>query len=287
MTAPRLFVLLGSPVDHSLSPALHSAAFAALDEDAVYAPLETRSGELGAVMRAAARRGGGNVTLPHKEAAAEALDRRSDAVEATGACNCFWGEDGTLAGDNTDVEGFLDAVAGLVPASDRSDDLRRRRVLLLGAGGAARAVLHGLDRRGAGRVDVLNRTRGRAVRMAGAVAGEDLGVRVLEGREEATDRYDLVVNATSLGVAPDDRLPLELEGLEVGAAFDLVYGRDGTRWTRHARRLGIPARDGLGMLVGQAVASLRRWLGRDLPPELPEHMDAAARSALERTPGQG
>lgn len=283
MTPPRLYLLLGSPVGHSLSPALHAAAFAALGEHAVYAPLETRGGEVEAVMRAAARRGGGNVTLPHKERAAAAVERGSEAVEATGACNCFWGEtDGTLAGDNTDVEGFLEAVSGLRPGAGGEDrpGLRGCRVLLLGAGGAARAVLHALDRGGAARVDVLNRTTRRAERIVERVAGEGLDAGALGGPDETEGRYDLVVNATSLGLEPDDPLPLDLEGMEAGAAFDLVYGTEGTRWTRHARRLGIPARDGVGMLIGQAAASLRRWLDRELPVGVAEAMREAARSEL-------
>ncbi len=292
MTSPRLFVLLGSPVDHSLSPALHAAAFRALGAEAVYAAVETEPGEVEPVMRAVARRGGGNVTLPHKERAAEAVDRASRAVEATGACNCFWGTaDGHLAGDNTDVEGFLAAVSGLLPdaASSGGDEgeLAGRRVLLLGAGGGARAVLHGLDREGAGRVDVLNRTRERAERMVERVPEPGLDARVLGRREDVSGRYDLVVNATSLGLDPDDRLPIELGGLEVGAAFDLVYAPGGTRWSRHARSRGVPARDGLEMLVRQAAASLRRWLGREPPPEAIEALREAARSAAAGPDGDG
>lgn len=284
MTSPRLFVLLGSPVDHSLSPALHQAAFRALEADAVYAAVEAEAAEVEPVMRAVARSGGGNVTLPHKERAAEAVDRASRAVEATGACNCFWRTpDGDLAGDNTDVEGFLAAVAGLLPdataPAEEGGGLAGRRVLLLGAGGGARAVLHGLDRVGAGRVDVLNRTRERADRMVERVPGGELDARVLRRREDAAGRYDLVVNATSLGLEPDDRLPVELGELEAGAVFDLVYAPGGTRWSRHARSLGVPARDGLEMLVRQAAASLRRWMDAEPPPEATEAMRDAARAA--------
>lgn len=291
MTSPRLFVLLGSPVEHSLSPALHDAAFRALGVDAVYAAVETEAAEVEAVMRAVARSGGGNVTLPHKELAAEAVDRASPAVEATGACNCFWrAPGGDLAGDNTDVEGFLAAAGGLVPDAaspdDASDGLAGRRVLLLGAGGGARAVLHALDRAGAGRVDVLNRTRERAERMAERVPGPGLDVRVLRRRGDVDDRYDLVVNATSLGLDPDDPLPIELGGLEVGAAFDLVYAPGGTRWSRHARSVGVPARDGREMLVRQAAASLRRWLDEEPSPEATEAMRQTARAAAPG-PGRG
>lgn len=281
----RPFVLLGDPVAHSLSPALHHAAFRELGVAAVYRRVRASGAEAPPLMRAAARAGGGgNVTIPAKGAAAAALDEASPAVAATGACNCFWEEDGRLVGDNTDVEGFRRAVAGLLPDGTGEGALHGSRVLLLGAGGGARAVLRACLDGDAGRVDVLNRTVARARAVAREVGGGDDRVRVLEHREERASRYDLVVNATSLGLDPDDPLPLELAGLEVGGAFDLVYGPGGTAWTRHARRLGIPARDGLEMLVRQAAASLRRWLGVDAPVEA---MRRAAEAAARREASAG
>jgi len=277
--SPRLFALLGDPVEHSASPVIHAAAFRERGLAAVYAAVQTRPAEVEPVMRALARRGGGNVTLPHKERAARALDRPTAAVSATGACNCFWSEGGDLVGDNTDVEGFLAALEGLIPGDGAASE---GRVLLLGAGGGARAALHGLLEAGAVRVDVWNRTRGKARRMRKEVAGDAEEVRVVGGREEIGARYDLVVNATSLGLDPDDPLPLGLEGREVGGVFDLVYGEEGTSWVRHARELGIPARDGLEMLVRQAAASLERWM--DAEPPL-EAMREAARRATRRDGG--
>ncbi len=265
---PALYAVLGRPVSHTLSPTLHRAAFAHLGVDAAYGALSVADGEVAAVMGALARSGGGgNVTLPHKERAAAALDRASEAVRATGACNCFWAtETGDLAGDNTDVEGFVGAAEGLLPGE--GEGLAGREVLLLGAGGAARAVLHGCLRSGASRVDLLNRTTSRAEEVAREVGPGGDRVRVLEERRDAAGRYDLAVNATSLGVDPGDPLPLDLSELEVGGAFDLVYGRETTGWVRHARRLGLPARDGREMLVRQAAASVERWTGRQVPREV-------------------
>lgn len=273
---PRIFALLGRPVAHSASPALHRAAFRELGVDAAYAALEAAEQEVAPAMRLLARSGGGgNVTLPHKERAAAALDRPSDAVRATGACNCFWGtDDGELAGDNTDVAGFLGAVAELVPG-DR-EGLEGLEVLLLGAGGGARAVLHACLRTGAARVDLLNRTRSRAEAAAREVGRGDDRVRVLEDRSEAAFRYGLAVNATSLGMDEGDPLPLDLSELEVRGVFDLVYGAGETGWVRHARRLGIPARDGREMLVRQAAASQERWLGRSAPLEIMRRAVASA-----------
>lgn len=259
---PAPYALLGRPVDHSLSPRIHRRAFDALGRDACYTALEAEASEVGPLMRALARSGGGgNVTLPHKARAAEALDAPTEAVRATGACNCFWGEaDGRLAGDNTDVAGFRAAVERLLEGPDPLDG---RTVLLLGAGGAASAVAHACLAGGADAIDVLNRTSERARALADRFG--DPRLRPLAGRAEAAERYDLVVNATSLGLEPADPLPLELDELRVAAVFDLVYGPGGTDWTAHASERGVPAVDGGEMLVEQAAASLRRWVG-EAPP---------------------
>jgi shikimate dehydrogenase len=257
------YVLLGDPVEHSASPELYAAAFRLLGFDACYRTRRVSAAELGVEMRRlAAQGGGGNVTLPHKLPAALLLDERTESVSRTGACNCFWGTPhGSLAGDNTDVGGFLRAARRLTRRA--GSRIEGAAVLVLGAGGAARAVLVGLAEGGAASVDILNRSPERALRML-----EELqlgkgspGARVLHGADEAAGRYDLVINATSLGLRAADRLPLDLSGLEARAALDCVYGPLGTRWTRHAAARGIPATDGLAMLVEQARLSVRNWLG--------------------------
>jgi SAM-dependent methyltransferase len=180
------------------------------------------------------------------------------------------------------VRGIFECSSGLVPGDEGDEGLAGRRVLLLGAGGGARAVLHACREEEVEAVHVLNRTVANAEAAVREVGGGDRRFSVLAGREGLDARYDLVVNATSLGLDAEDPLPMELADLEVGAAFDLVYGPAGTAWTRHARRLGIPARDGLEMLVRQAAASLRRWLGVEPPVEA---MRRAARSAADREDG--
>ena len=251
--------LLGDPVDHSLSPALYRAAFAFLQVPAVYeahlvpgndaAALGRRMFELGAS-------GGGNVTVPHKSSAASHLQVRSSAVDRTGACNCFWLDSGgRLAGDNTDVEGFLSATADLSALL-----LEGASVLLLGAGGGARAVALACSEAGVGRLVLYNRTVGRAEALVTDLGIEDVAT-VRSHVDVSSDVWDLVVNATSLGLARGDALPLTLERDRVGCVFDLVYGPGGTDWTRHAAAMGIQAVDGLSMLVSQAVLSLERWLG--------------------------
>ena len=252
----REFRLLGDPVEHSLSPRIHAAAFAAWGVEDRYVLSRVSARDFARQLRAAARGGGGNVTLPHKEAAAALIDRPGEAVTATGACNCFWPDsDGGIRGDNTDVGGFVRALGEWAP------ELRAARVLVLGAGGAARAVIHALAGLGAGRVDLWNRTADRAT----VLAASREGVRSLERLPHSGD-YDLVVNATRLGLDESDPLPIDLAGGVARRAFDLVYSSGGTAWVRHAGRLGIPARDGLSMLVYQAALSLRHWFPDREPP---------------------
>jgi len=267
----REFRLLGDPVAHSLSPVIHRAAFDAWGVADTYTLRRVEAAGLERAVREAAWAGGGNVTLPHKEAVARLLDAPSGHVIATGACNCFWlTPEGGLAGDNTDVDGFVAASRALGAA------VTGGRALVLGAGGAARAVVRGLRLMGAASIDLWNRTPERARRLAAEL---DEGIEVLE-TPPADARHDLVVNATRLGLHAEDPLPLDLSSGHAGAALDLVYGPRGTAWTRHAASLGIPARDGTEMLVHQAAGSLAHWFpGRE--PPLEAMLDAARRETLD------
>lgn len=270
------YALLGDPVEHSPAPAIYQAAFRDLGVDATFVSRVVTRSELASVMREVAATGGGNVTLPHKLLAAAALDTPSSSVLRTGACNCFWsGPEGSLCGDNTDVGGVLTAVHRL----ERSCDLRLRgaRCLVLGAGGAARAVLAALSEGGAAAAEILNRTREKAHGVAAELELGEMAILVLGGRGDVTGPYDLVVNATSLGLRPTDPLPADLSRFRAGAALDVVYRVGGTPWVRHARALGLPAADGLDMLVAQAELSIRNWLGVVAPVEV---MRRAAQAAL-------
>ncbi len=276
MTNPsstRRFALIGDPVAHSVSPAICAAAFAALGVDATYRTLRTRTAELPETVRSLARGGGGNVTVPHKLEVATLIDEPTHAVRGCGACNCFWGlPGGRVAGDNTDVAAFVDAVEALPGGRLTGAD-----VLLLGAGGGARAVLYGCLERGARRVSILNRSIENARRLVREVAAARPTVSVLQPGPPPGS-YDLIVNATSLGLSPNDPLPLELSLVRAAAAFDLVYGPDGTAWTREARRRGLVVADGFEMLVRQAALSIRNWIGHEPPLET---MRRAGRAALE------
>ncbi len=271
----RVLALLGDPVRHSLSPAMQNAAFVAAGVNGVYVTLRCGDGDLPGLLRGLARAGGGgNVTLPHKERAAAAVEEATSAVRRTGACNTFWLEEGRVHGDNTDVEGLRRALHALL-----DQDLQGARVLLLGAGGAARAALTVLMDESAGAVHILNRTLSRARNLAQRLG--DANTRVLESREAlAGRRYDLVVNATRLGLDPEDPLPMEVDEVDrVGAILDLVYGPEETALVRRARERDIPAADGGEMLLQQGAVAFERWWKRPAPVEVMRRTFEAHRSS--------
>ena len=300
--ATRVLALLGDPVEHSGSPTMHNAAIAHASLDGVYVALRCAPDDLDGLMRGlAGAGGGGNVTLPYKQRAASILDEPSEAVRRTGACNTFWGDGaGRLHGDNTDVEGFKRALDALVdgsgpgdarrggsrpdvarpdvarpdvarPAVARSNvarpggSARGARVLLAGSGGAARAVLVGLLEEHADQVVLVNRTPERALALARSIGGERTRVETVADRLDGQS-FDLVVNATSVGLDAREASPIGLDRLgPVGAVLDLVYGQRPTPLVRAAEALGIPAADGAEMLVRQGAASFERWWGMPAP----------------------
>ncbi len=270
----RVYAVLGDPVEHSLSPQLQNAAFQAAGVDGVYVALRCSDRTLSPLLRTLAENGGGgNVTVPHKERAAALVERPSAAVRHTGACNTFWWEEGRLCGDNTDVEGFREALRLL-----RGTDTTEERILLLGAGGASRAVLAALLDGEGSEVVLLNRTVERARELS-----RELGSGRVQVAEEVgalrRESFDVVVNATSLGLSPRDPLPLDLDGIgSVDAVLDLVYGPRETALVRKARASGLPAMDGREMLLRQGAAAFERWWGRPAPL-------AAMRKALEDASG--
>ncbi len=257
----RVFALLGDPVSHSLSPVFQNAAVRAAGLDAVYVAIRCARGVAPALVDALARAGGGgNVTLPHKQLVLRALEVQTSAVERTGACNTFWLEGGKVCGDNTDVAGFHATAKALVA------DPAGARVLLLGAGGAARAVACALLDSGASRIDVLNRTRDRAeeLRLRVDTSGR---IRTAESPNTvAGESFDLVVNATSLGLREGDPEPFDLSRLaRTGAVIDLVYRPGGSAWAERAAARGIAAADGLEMLLQQGAAAFERWWAQPAP----------------------
>ena len=263
-SSTRVLTLLGDPVAHSLSPLVQNAAFAEAGVDGVYVAVRCAADDLVGFMRGLSRAGGGgNITLPHKEKAAAVVDVPSEAVRRTGACNTFWGgPDGRVHGDNTDVDGFRGALRAFLEGSPEG-----MRVLLLGAGGAARATLMGLLEEGVDQVVLLNRSSERARAVARRIGGQRARVATLT-EELRGQSFDLVVNATRLGLDPADPSPLDFEMLtRAGAAMDLVYAPEPTAFVRAAEAFGVRSTDGGEMLVQQGAASFERWWGRPAPVE--------------------
>jgi shikimate dehydrogenase len=262
----RILTLLGDPVDHSLSPSFQNAALRHCGIDAVYVALRCDAASVAPLIRALCRGGGGgNVTAPHKKAAAACIEQPTDAVRRTGVCNTFWAEDGVICGDNTDVAGFAQAAQLLLP------ELRGARVLVIGAGGSAAAALCALLDARVHHISIINRSPERATLLARRLDADAAVLHVVPSTQDlGQDVYDLVVNATTAGLSDDDPLPLDLTVLaRAGAALDLVYRAEGTTpWTRHARQLGVAAADGREMLLGQGSAAFQRWFAIPAPVDV-------------------
>jgi shikimate dehydrogenase len=257
----RVAGIIGWPVEHSLSPAMHNAAFAALDLDWLYAAFPVRPARVEEAVcgLAAAGCAGLNATIPHKRAVLDACSSVSAAVSAIGAANTLVPDgEGGWRGDNTDAEGFLRALDEQAPL-----DLAGADVLLVGAGGAARAVAFALRGRGA-RVRVANRTPAAAAELGDPVPFSVDAMDLVAGQSA------LVVNATSLGLHGDEApAELPLAGLGPGqVAADVVYRPGGTPWLAAAAARGARAVDGLGMLLHQGAAAFEQWTGRSPPVEV-------------------
>ncbi len=253
----RLAGVIGWPVRHSVSPAIHNAAFAALDLDWVYVALPVPPGRAAEAIVGMDATGieGLSVTMPHKAAVAACLDHLTADASALGAVNCVFRDGERLVGDNTDGGGFVDSLR------DAGVDPDGMTCGVLGAGGAGRAVVRGLVGAGAARVVVVNRRADRG-EQAAALAGD----RGEVGDASALRSVDLVVNATPLGMGDDDRLPVGVDGLAADAVVaDLVYHPRVTPWLEAAEATGRATVGGLGMLVHQAARAFSRWTGHEAP----------------------
>ena len=257
LLAPRA-CLIGHPVAHSRSPLIHGHWLAQHGIDGAYGLEDVPPGGLAAFLKGmGGAYAGANVTVPHKVEALGLSARATPGALAVGAANTLWFEDGALMADNTDVAGFLAHLDEAAPGWDA----RPRRALVLGAGGAARAVLHGLIGRGVEAIGLVNRDLARA-----AALRERFGAAVepasWAGVEAGLHACDLLVNTTSLGMAGQPPLRLALGALPPHAiVVDIVYAPLETDLLRAARGRGLLAVDGLGMLLHQAAPAFERWFG--------------------------
>lgn len=269
----RLFGVLGHPIGHSLSPAMHTAAFRALRLDAVYGAFDTPPSSLRPILQALTLAGveGLNVTVPLKEAIVPLMDRLDASAREAGAVNTVVIRGRRMTGYNTDGAGFAQALRELGWRGTA-----RRHAVILGAGGAARGVAWELAGQGC-RLTIANRHPARAQRLAADVRRRfrRIAVDACALRQAPVADADLLVNATTAGMRPSDRLPVDASRLRRGTVvYDLVYHRP-TALVAAARRRGCVAAGGVSMLLYQGAESLRLWLNRRPPTE-------AMRRALER-----
>ena len=262
--ATRVFAVLGDPVAHSLSPAMQNAAFRALGLPAAYVPLRCSSQDLSALMQALGRAGGGgNITVPHKETAASAVDVCLDLAATVHSCNTFWNEDGQTVGDNTDVHGVLEALHQL--------EVSDAPWFIAGTGGGARAAVVAARELGVP-VAVRSRDPGRQSRFEGWICSRGVALA-------SPSDCRVLINSTPLGLYPGDPLPVEPGRFpRAEIVFDMVYRPGETSWVRTMRPLVRRAADGREMLVAQGAAAFERWFpSKQAPVEI---MRAAVNAAL-------
>jgi len=276
----RICGIIGDPVEHSMSPVMHNAAFEALGLNYVYLPFRVHREGLKAAISGmrALNIAGLNVTIPHKMAVIPLLDKLDLLAGRIGAVNTIANENGELAGYNTDASGFLQALRAQGVESEG------KRIVILGAGGAAKGISFILAEAGASLV-ILNRTLYRAKELASQIAQDcQRKIEAMTLNEanlkRAFDRADILVNTTSVGMTPDvDRSPVP--GNLLGSRLvvsDIVYNPLETRLLREAKAAGARTIDGLDMLVWQGALAFEKWTGQKAPFEI---MKQAAIKALQ------
>ncbi|RLG33893.1 shikimate dehydrogenase [Methanosarcinales archaeon] len=270
----KVYGVIGNPIEHSLSPVMHNAAFEALGLDAIYLAFRVAEHDLGDAIRGAKSLGiaGLNVTIPLKEKAL-AFVEADDIASRIGAINTIDFTSGTPTGYNTD------GIGALTVLKERVGEIRGKEVLILGAGGAARAIAFYLDTEGA-RLTIANRTEDRAAMLASSLHNADF----ISLSEEELKRHikdaDILINTTSVGMYPRADATLVNAGMMHSrlVVFDIVYNPAETKLLREAKKAGVQTIiEGVKMLVYQGAASFRIWTGMEPPVEV---MEAAVRKAL-------
>ncbi len=266
--------VMGSPISHSLSPRLHGYWIKKYNLDASYTAWEVKPEKLMATIEGlkqdCATRGdvfrGCNLTIPLKETIVEQVDELEDAAQAIGAVNTVvLDAEGRLAGRNTDGIGFTDNLAAEIDLGHFAGGT----ALVLGAGGAARAILYALNQMGFAKILLVNRTRARAETLAKEMQNMPIEVADWDLRAALVSQADLIVNTTSLGMRGQAPLDISLQNLKAGAVVtDIVYTPLETDLLKNARAKGHIAIDGLGMLLHQAKAGFEAWFG--VKPEVDE-----------------
>lgn len=262
----KVYGIFGWPLGHTLSPALHNAAFESMGINACYVPLPVEPDDLEKAVEGirVTGVGGVNVTVPHKTEILRYLDEVKDSAARLKAANVIVNRDGVLLGYNTDAEGFRMSLehAGI--------DAADQEVVILGAGGAARAVVRAFQKSGAASIAIFNRTREKAEQLAEEFSGQGAPVDVWDFDDPEVDTLFencmILVNTTSLGLRDSDPMPLEGKYLkQKHVLIDLIYKPRETRFLAAGKELGALTVNGYGMLVFQAMEAFTLWTGEKPP----------------------
>ncbi|MGQ8872783.1 shikimate dehydrogenase [Paenibacillus sp. TSA_86.1] len=270
---PVLLGVMGDPIAHSKSPAMHNAALQAAGVNGMYMPLHVQPNQLEAAVRGIVALGyrGVNVTIPHKEQVMQYLDVIDESARLIGAVNTIVNEHGTLTGYNTDGTGYVRSLK-----EEAVPQIQGKRIAVLGAGGAARGVIYALALEKPEQISILNRTADRAITLAADLRNHDLGEISGNGMEDAQRilaSADIVINTTAAGMHPHmDDVPVNPAWIREGAAVsDLIYNPLETRLLRESRLRGCIVHGGLGMFVYQGAVAFEHWLGIPAPVDTMRH----------------
>ena len=261
--ATRLCAVLGSPIGHSASPAMHNAAFAALGLNWRYLAFEVDPKNLRAAIAGARALNfaGLNLTVPHKLLAVDMVDELDASAKTWGAVNTIKFENGRAIGFNTDADGLANSLR-----EDLQIELRGKKVLLLGVGGAGRTAALKLAAENVAELFLVNRTASKAEEIAAEVKKQFPPVKVSVGYPKA--EIDLLLNATSLGLKPEDSSPLDEKQFslkQTRAVYDMIYQPAETTLLKNAKAVGCKTANGIGMLVGQGARAIEIWTGQPAP----------------------
>ena len=262
----KTFAVIGDPIDHSLSPTIHNAAYRELEMDCTYIAYRVAQGELATGIESLKKIkiSGFNVTIPHKIEMMKYLDNVDDNCKKIGAVNTVLNDDGILRGFNTDMDGFLE------PIKRKEISIKKSRVLLLGAGGASRAIVAGFQKEGADEIVIVNRTKENGEKLA--EFSKKIGIRkarsaYMKEMDVLDSNFDFIVNASSLGLNGEKNIIPDNLMDEQTTVYDIVYKPLKTDLINIAKEKNCKIIYGYDMLLGQAIRSFEIWLDKQAPYE--------------------
>jgi len=259
----KSFAVIGDPIDHSLSPNIHSAAFRELNLDASYIGYRIPKGELESGIEGLKKIkiNGFNITIPHKIEMMKYLDKMDESCSVIGAVNTVVNNEGVLKGYNTDMDGFLE------PLKKRNIPIQNKNILLIGAGGAARAIVAGMAKEKAGNLDIANRSITNANNLSefATKIGLNTDVKKIEESRNSIEKYDIIINSTSIGLK-NELSPISFEGAnQKTVIYDIVYAPMNTDFIKKAKEEKLEVIYGYEMLLGQATRAFEIWHGMKAP----------------------